>query len=102
MDQETTDTQKPIIQHIYKLLERPEDWTIIDKRTSEFERMQHLSGFTVGWITLVGATPLVFLRTPGLTEDIPLGDESLRSAASNLRRRLLDSSALAFLESIPQ
>lgn len=98
---EPTDTQKQIIQHIHKLLEKPEDWTPIPSHTGNFTRIEHASKLSISWPTIPGSSQIL-LRTPHLDEAITLEDANLKTTASVLRQTLVDSTTLAFLESLPQ
>lgn len=98
---ESTDTQKQIIQHLHKLLEKPEDWKAIPSHTGKFDRIEHISELSVSWPTHPDSHG-VLLRTPHLDEAITLEDTNLKTIASVLRQTLVESTTLAFLESLPQ
>lgn len=98
---EPTDTQKRIIQHLHKLLEKPGDWKAIPSHTGNFDRIEHTSKLSVSWSTHPDSHG-VLLRTPHLDEATTLEDANLKTTASVLRQTLVESTTLAFLESLPQ
>lgn len=98
---EPTDTQKRIVQHIRRLLCEGAGWTPIPSFTGNFTRIEHTSKLSVTWST-DPEIKQVLLRTPHLDEAITLEDTNLKTIASMLRQTLVESTTLAFLESLPQ
>lgn len=93
---EPTDTQKQIIQHLHKLLEKPGDWRLKGCCSSGVFQYHHASGLRV--VNHAGAG-LIGVRGPNTLSQTIIRDIEL---ANTIREKVDHGHLLTFLESLPQ